>query len=364
MEESMLTGNKGEWSEIYTFLKLLSDGGIYAADSELHKIENIYYPLIKILRNERGIDLEYHWNDSIKVIDAHTETLLLELTVHDFKEQSVFLLQKIQTATGSSFAVQEIEEFLKKLKINSIKAKSTDKSDIRIMVHDQKTGMNSILGFSIKSKLGGASTLLNAGRTTNFIYKIRGRKLSQAEIDTINCISSKAKIRDRLIALEESGCTLEYFDISSEMFKLNLQVIDSLLPKMLAQMLVYYYKGQATSMNDIVQKLNDDNPCNFNMNHNHRFYEYKIKNLLRDVALGMTPAKEWTGTFDASGGYIVVKEDGEIVCYHIYNHNEFQDYLLMNTKLETASSTRYEFGIIEVVGDEYFFNLNLQIRFK
>lgn len=27
-----LAGNKGEWSEIYIFLKLLTDGELYAAD--------------------------------------------------------------------------------------------------------------------------------------------------------------------------------------------------------------------------------------------------------------------------------------------------------------------------------------------
>ncbi|NLB89535.1 MAG: HpaII family restriction endonuclease, partial [Syntrophomonadaceae bacterium] len=40
----MITGNKGEWSEVYTFFKLLSDGRLYAADADLNKIEDIYYP--------------------------------------------------------------------------------------------------------------------------------------------------------------------------------------------------------------------------------------------------------------------------------------------------------------------------------
>lgn len=41
-----------------------------------------------------------------------------------------------------------------------------------------------------------------------------------------------------------------------------------------------------------------------------------MKVLLIDVALGMTPAKEWNGRYDANGGYIVIRKDGEIVCYH------------------------------------------------
>ena len=48
----MITQNKGEWSELYVFLKLLGNGILYAADANLNKIEDLYYPLIEILRKE------------------------------------------------------------------------------------------------------------------------------------------------------------------------------------------------------------------------------------------------------------------------------------------------------------------------
>lgn len=34
-----LTGNKGEWSEIYTLLKLLGEGKVYAGDQHMNKIQ-------------------------------------------------------------------------------------------------------------------------------------------------------------------------------------------------------------------------------------------------------------------------------------------------------------------------------------
>jgi hypothetical protein len=74
------------------------------------------------------------------------------------------------------------------------------------------------------------------------------------------------------------------------------------------------------------------------------FTNTKCKRFLTDVALGMMPSKVWGGLYDATGGYLIVKSDGEILCYHIYNRNQFEDYLFHNTKLETASSTRHEFG--------------------
>ena len=77
----------------------------------------------------------------------------------------------------------------------------------------------------------------------------------------------------------------------------------------------------------------------------------------------MMPSRVWSGQLDTTGGYLVVKDNGEIVCYHIYNRNEFENYLLKNTKLETASSSRHDFGIIYEEDNELRIKLNLQIRF-
>lgn len=86
-----------------------------------------------------------------------------------------------------------------------------------------------------------------------------------------------------------------------------------------------------------------------------------FKNFLTDTAPDMTPAKPWTGDF--AGGYIIAGEDGEIFCYHIYNHNEFQEYLFKNTRFETASTSRYDFGTVYKKDNKMFMKLNLQIRF-
>ena len=77
----------------------------------------------------------------------------------------------------------------------------------------------------------------------------------------------------------------------------------------------------------------------------------------------MKTPKVWSGQYDATGGCLVVKDNGEVLCYHIYNRNEFEDYLLNNVKLDTASSSRHEFGKIYEEEENLFFKLNLQIRF-
>ena len=46
-QDKGMSGNKGEWSELYTFLKLLSQGRIYAANENVEKIADLYYPILK-----------------------------------------------------------------------------------------------------------------------------------------------------------------------------------------------------------------------------------------------------------------------------------------------------------------------------
>lgn len=89
----MLTGNKGEWSEIYVLLKLLADGKIYAADSELNKLENIYFPIIKIIREEnKGEIKEYLTGEKISIYVNGTK--VKELSASEFKIESQSLLNE------------------------------------------------------------------------------------------------------------------------------------------------------------------------------------------------------------------------------------------------------------------------------
>lgn len=67
---------------------------------------------------------------------------------------------------------------------------------------------------------------------------------------------------------------------------------------------------------------------------------------MTSAALGMMPAKVWNGQYDANGGYLVVKKDGEILCYHFYDRNRFEEYLFTNAYLERSSTTRHEYALI------------------
>ncbi|MEC7755668.1 MAG: HpaII family restriction endonuclease [Bacteroidota bacterium] len=339
----------------------MSDKKLFAGDSDLKKIESLIFPIIKILRDESNGTYEYAYESDLVIIKGANEEF--RIPTSEFQEKAVLLLSKLKETTSTTFSIPEIETFINSFNCVSLKAKSSVKSDIRIVIHDQRTGTTPELGFSIKSQLGGASTLLNAGKTTNFVYEIENTALSDNQIQEINGIDSRSKIKDRLEKIKDYSGTLSFRQTESTIFGNNLTLIDSSLPKIIAEIVYLFFSSGYSKIVDLVNEISRLNPLDFNLETNHPFYNYKIKRFLTDIALGMMPSKVWTGELDATGGYLVVKEDGEILCYHIYNRNEFEDYLLNNTKLETASSTRHDFGLVYSQDSKQFFKLNLQIRF-
>ena len=88
------TANKGEWSELYVLLKLLGEKKVYAGDGELNKIENLFYPVLKVLRDEQNIHYEYLLDDDIVIISEEGKELLRK-SVSDFLYQANVLLDVI-----------------------------------------------------------------------------------------------------------------------------------------------------------------------------------------------------------------------------------------------------------------------------
>jgi type II restriction enzyme len=357
----MITGNKGEWSEVYAFFKILGDKVIYGGDGDLNRVESLLYPILKVIRYELNGSFEYSINDDLVLITG--DNVEHRIPVLEFSKKAIQLLNFIKSSKGS-FSIPEIEEFMKIVNCSTLKANSSSKIDIIIRIYDQKINSAIDLGFSIKSQVGNDATILNAGRTTNLIYKLAKSNISKTEIQRINQISTKSKIKDRILELKKAGIQLEFQSFENSIFKNNLILIDSSIPQIISEILLEFYSSKHSSITDLLKKVEISNPLNFDYSHSHKFYEIKIKRLLSEVSLGMMPSKVWDGVYEATGGYIIVKEDGEVLCYHIYSKNQFEDYLFRNTKLETASSTRHKFGEIYLEEENFFIKLNLQIRFK
>ncbi len=360
-----LTGNKGEWSEIYTLLKLLGEGKVYAGDQNLDKIQDLFYPIVNILRQEKEGVYNYQLQDQDVVIMTYAGTELLRISASVFLIEAEKLLEAINENNGA-FAVPHIESFMNDIYCHSLKAKSSDKTDIRIVLHDRRTNMNSEIGFSIKSQLGGDSTLLNASKATNFNFKIFGAEFSNDDITAINSINPKRnKVIERVNAIKRKGATLVFDDVDNTTFRNNMIMLDGYMPTVVANLLLEQLDTGISTLRELAVKISETNPLKFDAKSASTLYEYKIKHLLTSTALGMMPATAWNGRIDANGGYLVVRNDGEILCYHLYDRNRFEDYLFSNAYLERSSTTRHEYAsIIKEADGTLSFKLNLQIRLK
>ncbi len=356
-----ITGNKGEWSEIYALFRLLGEGRVYAGDANLNKMD-LYYPILNVIREESK---RYEYNPDVRqnivVIDENGYEFT-RISMDRFMRESGSLLESIKNGGNRSFEIPETEYFMSEIGCSKLKAPSKDKADIHIVIHDLRTNMTPELGFSIKSQLGSPSTLLNAGEPTNIKYLVKGKEMTDAELKEINTIKNHLP---RMQAIIERGYYLVYNDIENQTFKNNLLFLDTCMPEFIARCLICDSMPNSTSsIKGSVELVAAQNPFMYTGSNVRMFYEHKMKVLLVDSALGMTPAKEWNGRYDANGGYLVVKSDGDIVCYHFYNRNDIEDYLYNNTRFERASRSRYHFGeLYRDSENNVCIKLNLQIRF-
>lgn len=346
---------------MYVLLRLLSQGKIYAADENLQKLDDIYFPIIKVIRDEiASKKYEYVVNESISKIKIYlNDNLVNEFEKEDFKKQADYLYSQLFIGGNRSFSIAHTEKFMSEIGCTRLAAPSSNKTDITIQIHDIHTGFSPICGFSIKSEVGSPSTLINATGATNFIYEVNG--LSDEQINSINAIKTKTKIKDRMSRIFNEAISIEFIKVNSDIFARNMMLIDSRLTELIALSLIYNYRDCLSTCKDVVEKMEQDNPMGYP---NYGFYEYKFKKFLCSTALGMTPAKKWDGLDEANGGYIIVTSNGDVLAYHIYNRAFFEAYLLNQTKYERGSTTRHGFASLYKEDGKVYMKLNLQIRFK
>jgi len=236
MKTNKISGNRGEWSEIYAFLKLLGDRRIYGADSNLDARKDVYYDINKIVREEAtGKQIEYVVNDDLKSVDVIADgTVKMRFVFEKYAEEAEYLFGQICSHEGS-FTIDRTVEFMEKISCTKLKSPPKDKTDIVVGVHDYRTGMDPILGFSIKSNLGNPSTLLNASGATNFIFELKGA--TDEDLKMINSLfefrNSKEGLKEhsdlkrRAQYIRDKGIDLEFIRMQSDIFESNMTIIDT-----------------------------------------------------------------------------------------------------------------------------------------
>ena len=186
---------------------------------------------------------------------------------------------------------------------------------------------------------------VESSKLTDFKFNIVGRQLSISQIEMINSISGRSKVKERVMKLQNLFCMFDFVEVESQIFSNNLILIDSALPEILACMVLRFYLGSQPNTFDLITGVEQDNLLNFDTSNNHPFYIHKVKRLLNHVELGMLPSKLWKGDCN------------------FYEEVKLDNYLISNTTFEEALKPRHDFGSIYSESGKLYMNLNLQIRF-
>lgn len=385
-----LVGNKGEWSEVYTLIKLLADGKLYQSDFNLNKDLNNVYEIIRAYKDEKDYKLQFDRNGQICLYKVNDDTTsqIARFTIEQLSELANILLEGIDKGRGNSFKIIEVDSTLQdQFKINKLKANSSNKADIKLRIYDHRLAKETDLGFSIKSLLGKDSTLFNTGSGNNFIYQISSDlpiSLENFNKETYSPPGRVSKLTYRLEKLKEYGLDVTYKKIQSHQLWKNLKMVDGDLPEIMAFALYYRWIYKTPDLASIAELLEKNDPLSFyeGLPSEQKLYENKIKRFLSEAAMGMTSETPWLGEYDSFGGVIIVKNDGDIVCFHVYDFNLFRNYLIKNTRFEQPSTgedednpghernkkgtKKFYYGWVDIDKDNnnLIFKINLQVRFK
>lgn len=218
--------------------------------------------------------------------------------------------------------------------------------------------------------------------------------LQPKNIEKINGINGQEKILHRMEEIFRREGKFIYYGMDKSTFEENVMLIDSLMPRILGEALLIYYgevkklqveeekqeykvpaknveeeaaeygkkSNHISSCEEVLDIITKRNPLGYPNPEN--MYKYKFKKLLSAIALGMMPGSKWNGRDQANGGYIIVSHSGDVLAYHIYNRDFFEEYLFRNTKFESPGSDRHRYGDLYEQDGKVFMKLNLQIRFR
>lgn len=378
-----LTGNKGEWSEIYIFFKILSEQKIYTADADYNRIKDVFLNVISIIREEYKNNIYKYNTGSTVVIKLNNEEVgrVPNEMFIDYTNRLWNLLENANKST--TFGNEEIEKFLSSIHITKLKSPSTSLSNyfggtVDIVLETQdRSGVVRTLGFSCKSDLTSAATLFNASKdNTNFVYELTGEMTDEItnhfngmfkEVVRKGEAKQDIATHDRMEYLKEQGIGLQFARTAVPMANENLVRCGGLeMPKIVGGILKHFYYdncGGYTTINDCIDYLSKEDVAGYGFENLRDTYYSKVATFLYNTFTGLRLGSRWNGRAEVNGGYIVVKRDGDVVAFHSTIADEFKDFLVSKLILEAPSHKRHLDMVIEKKDGKYYLKLALQFRF-
>ena len=369
---------KREWSELYTFFRLLTDGKVALGTAQAKRNKEKSWPIAMIQREEHnGTRRYYIEEDMIRMeteikkkredreldnADCPNEIVVKTLPREDFATVASLILDAIKSSSSNEVTSPDgVEEFLDEASIFDLEAKTEDRTDFSIAFFHPEAPLR---GFNVRSRLSAMNPLLDGGRTANLKFEQIGVKFATPTVSNINASpESLTDVFDRMLMIERLGGGLKYADVADRVFRSNLLMIDLHFPRLLAEMLRTMHIEGIVRVSELTKLMREINPLKIKeeLIEKHGYYECKMKQFLMTLALGMRPAKIYDGTDSAVEGLLLLEGSGEILCYHKSEKQVFEEFLFLNSRFEKGVLEKDKYGFLEKENGIYYFKLNAKI---
>ncbi|ADV44568.1 HpaII family restriction endonuclease [Bacteroides helcogenes] len=363
---------KRELGELYTFFRLLADGKVSMGTSEARKDETKYWLIALIQREEHdGTRRYYIEEEGVRIVGgtlekdgaftaSDKEPQLIPR--RDFSDAAEIVLHLLKNVPGEEIEISEgLEAFLDAINIYDLEAKTGDRTDFSIAFWHSDAPLT---GFNVRCRLSPMNPLLDGGRTANLKLEQSGVKFAVPTVNKVNALpESPAEVAERMLMIERLGGVLKYSDVADRVFRCNLLMIDLHFPRMLAEMVRIMHLDGITRVSELTARVKEMNVLKIKdeLINKHGFYEFKMKQFLLALALGMRPAKIYNGTDSAVEGILFTDADGGVLCYHRSQYRVFADFLYQNSRFEKSSVDKDKYGFLERENGVYYFKLNVKI---
>ena len=330
--------------------------------NNIAKVGDIFYHCYVVLYDKKHI---YHEDlHSIGVmISSLNGKVLLCTSANLFLEEASAL---IKMPSNSEDMISVTNAFIENLFRNNVKDTSKFKSFVKMFWMDL-----------CDNHIGSSTALLNAsGDNTNFIFEVTG-DMDDEKMEHFNNIFKETQRKgetcydiataDRMQYLHHIGCDIQFLGTAKNDARANLVKCGGMeMPSIVGGMLKKYYfenLSSPTSVEDCIAYLAENDIAGYGFDDLKNTYRGKIAHFLLCIFTGMRLGSPWNGRQEVNGGYIVVKNNGDVVAFHSTIADEFKDFLVAKMRMESPSHSRHKDMVIYKESDRYFLKLALQLRF-
>lgn len=359
--------SRSEAAHLHAFFALLAQGFLNQGDAQGMPLGQ-RMPIVAIHRREHD-GMRVYEIGSTDIIEHHATKGDLIFPREDMGEAAKIVLQLIRMAQDDEVDLSAIEGLLDVMDIYDLQPRTDDLTSLHLQLWTLDGGP--LMGVRLQSMVSGTWQLLDGGRTANLKFEQQGVRFHQPAVQKMNAMGEAdedqpediAAVARRILYIESHGGTFRYADVADRVFRSNLLMLDTNLPRILAAMVYTLHIDGTNKISELTQLISEQNTLKMKdeLVRKHGFYEHKMRRFLLALAWGMRPAKQWTGRCNAIDALLVVDKQGQPMLYTRQDEHLLADYLFTHTRLEKASPREAHYGQLERENGIYYLKLNLKI---